>query len=179
MHEPGGGSLAVRSRPGSASSDQSVSKPGAAQREHLDLVFEDSTLQEVLNELTRMFLADVQDPVSRHVLEGASVIRRSTVPLLAALFPELAPQQAYERLRDLPFVDASPVQETPGVREHSCRGGRPIHSHSRILLMAALQAGTPAPDFSLASHSGQTVSLSSFRGRRMVVAFLPLAFTGG
>jgi len=45
--------------------------------------------------------------------------------------------------------------------------------------MAALQAGTPAPDFSLASHGGQTLALNSFRGRKTVVAFLPFAFTGG
>ena len=43
----------------------------------------------------------------------------------------------------------------------------------------ALQAGTQAPDFSLASHSGQPVSLASFRGRPTVVSFLPFAFTGG
>jgi peroxiredoxin len=45
--------------------------------------------------------------------------------------------------------------------------------------MAALQAGTQAPEFSLASHAGQTLTLSSYRGRRTVVAFLPFAFTGG
>ena len=45
--------------------------------------------------------------------------------------------------------------------------------------MAALQTGTQAPDFSLASHTGQTLTLSSFKGHPVVVAFLPLAFTGG
>ncbi len=45
--------------------------------------------------------------------------------------------------------------------------------------MAALQVGTQAPEFSLASHAGQTLTLASFRGRRTVVAFLPFAFTGG
>jgi peroxiredoxin len=45
--------------------------------------------------------------------------------------------------------------------------------------MAALQTGAVAPEFSLASHTGQTLALSSFRGRRTVVAFLPFAFTGG
>jgi len=45
--------------------------------------------------------------------------------------------------------------------------------------MAALQPGTPAPEFSLATHAGQTLTLSSFRGRRTVVAFMPFAFTGG
>jgi hypothetical protein len=102
----------------------------SAQREHLDLVFEDATLQQVLNELTRMFLADVQDPLSRRVLEGASVIRRATVPLLAALFPELAPQAAYERLRDLPFVDAA-------------RDGLIVHEVVRESIAHSLRASDP------------------------------------
>lgn len=39
--------------------------------------------------------------------------------------------------------------------------------------------GSPAPDFSLASTSGNTVTLSAFRGERHVlIAFFPLAFTG-
>ncbi len=42
-----------------------------------------------------------------------------------------------------------------------------------------LQAGSAAPEFSLASHTGETLSLASFRGRPTVVAFLPFAFTGG
>jgi peroxiredoxin len=46
-------------------------------------------------------------------------------------------------------------------------------------LPMALQPGTAAPDFSLASHNGETVSLASFRGRPTVVSFLPFAFTGG
>ena len=45
--------------------------------------------------------------------------------------------------------------------------------------MAALQPGAPGPEFSLATHTGQTLALSGFRGRRTVVAFLPFAFTGG
>jgi cytochrome oxidase Cu insertion factor (SCO1/SenC/PrrC family) len=43
----------------------------------------------------------------------------------------------------------------------------------------ALQPGTTAPDFTLASHNGEKVSLASFRGRPTVVSFLPFAFTGG
>jgi peroxiredoxin len=39
-------------------------------------------------------------------------------------------------------------------------------------------AGELAPDFTLASTSGQTVTLSEFRGRKNVLlAFFPLAFT--
>lgn len=38
--------------------------------------------------------------------------------------------------------------------------------------------GQPAPDFTLASTSGQDVTLSSFRGKQNVLlAFFPLAFT--
>jgi len=43
-----------------------------------------------------------------------------------------------------------------------------------------IQAGTAAPDFSLAAHNAdQKISLSSFKGRPVVVAFMPFAFTGG
>ncbi len=43
-----------------------------------------------------------------------------------------------------------------------------------------LAAGAQAPDFTLPQHDGDPVTLSSFRGRSAVVlAFYPLAFTGG
>lgn len=45
--------------------------------------------------------------------------------------------------------------------------------------MPALQPGTVAPEFSLASHLDKPLALSGFRGKRTVVAFLPFAFTGG
>jgi peroxiredoxin len=41
----------------------------------------------------------------------------------------------------------------------------------------ALSIGQPAPDFSLKSHAGATVKLSDFRGRNVVLAFFPLAWT--
>ena len=37
--------------------------------------------------------------------------------------------------------------------------------------------GTPAPDFTLPSTSGTDVTLSSFRGKNVLLAFFPLAFT--
>ncbi len=43
-----------------------------------------------------------------------------------------------------------------------------------------VQAGSAAPDFTLAAHNtDQKVSLGSFKGRPVVVAFMPFAFTGG
>ena len=38
--------------------------------------------------------------------------------------------------------------------------------------------GALAPDFTLASTSGEKVTLSALRGRPVLVAFFPLAFTG-
>ncbi len=38
--------------------------------------------------------------------------------------------------------------------------------------------GSPAPDFKLASTSGTDVTLSSLRGKNVLLAFFPLAFTG-
>jgi peroxiredoxin len=42
-----------------------------------------------------------------------------------------------------------------------------------------LKTGSAAPDFTLASHADQKVNLASFRGRPVVVTFMPFAFTGG
>lgn len=43
----------------------------------------------------------------------------------------------------------------------------------------SLKSGTQAPDFTLASHTDQKISLADFRGRKTIVSFLPFAFTGG
>src|SRR6266540_6479357 len=37
--------------------------------------------------------------------------------------------------------------------------------------------GTPAPDFTLPSTAGQSVTLSALRGKNVLLAFFPLAFT--
>lgn len=43
----------------------------------------------------------------------------------------------------------------------------------------SVQVGAAAPDFTLDAHTGSKVTLSSFKGRKTVVAFMPFAFTGG
>ena len=42
-----------------------------------------------------------------------------------------------------------------------------------------VKKGERAPDFTLASHTDQKISLADFRGRNTIVSFLPFAFTGG
>jgi glutaredoxin-dependent peroxiredoxin len=44
--------------------------------------------------------------------------------------------------------------------------------------MASLpRPGTPAPDFTLPSTAGTDVTLSKLRGKNVLLAFFPLAFT--
>jgi len=40
-----------------------------------------------------------------------------------------------------------------------------------------LQIGHRAPDFKLPSHLGKPVTLSDYRGKNVVLAFFPLAWT--
>lgn len=42
----------------------------------------------------------------------------------------------------------------------------------------ALQAGSPAPDFTLVDSDKKEVKLSDFKGKNVVLLFFPLAFTG-
>jgi hypothetical protein len=57
-------------------------------------------------------------------------------------------------------------------------GSRVCHDNQETLMDIAV--GSAAPDFSVGAHnSDQPVSLSAFRGRPVVVAFMPFAFTGG
>jgi peroxiredoxin len=41
----------------------------------------------------------------------------------------------------------------------------------------ALEIGTPAPDFTLPSQLDKNVTLSDMRGKNVVLAFFPLAWT--
>ena len=54
--------------------------------------------------LTRLYLDDL-DPTTRIVIDAASTIRRSTRSLLRAVLGAAPVEDAFERLRDLPFVE--------------------------------------------------------------------------
>lgn len=44
---------------------------------------------------------------------------------------------------------------------------------------ADLKVGDPAPDFALQGSDGKTHKLSDYRGKTVVLAWFPKAFTGG
>jgi DNA-binding response OmpR family regulator len=64
------------------------------------------TLKAIVEGLTELYLGGL-DPVTRRVLDAASVVRRPTLSLLEAMLPETAPQDGFDRLRTLPFVELS------------------------------------------------------------------------
>lgn len=103
----------------------------AACAERPGLALEQAPLQHALDELTRMFLADVGDAPTRRILEGVAVTRRITIALLRELFPEFAPQDAYDRLQRLPFVDGA-------------NDGLVLHDAVREAIARSLRARDPA-----------------------------------
>ena len=70
--------------------------------------------QRIVEELSRLYIADIKDPQTRRALEAAAVVRRVTVPVLAAMLPDLSAQESQERIRVLPFVRA----DRDGLRIH-------------------------------------------------------------
>lgn len=95
-----------------------------------DFTLDAASAARVVEELTRLYLADVRDPLTRQVLDAASVVRRTTRSLLRAMLPAAAPQDAYDRLAALPFV-------SPG------NDGLFIHDTVRDAIAATLQAADP------------------------------------
>ena len=62
------------------------------------------TVQAIIAGLTEVYLGGL-DPKTREALDAASVVRRTTLSLLAVMLPEAAPQDAFDRLVALPFVE--------------------------------------------------------------------------
>jgi len=57
--------------------------------------------------------------------------------------------------------------------------GGPLVSQQAVSGQAELKIGDPAPDFTLQASYGKTYSLSKLRGRAVVLAWFPKAFTAG
>jgi peroxiredoxin Q/BCP len=66
--------------------------------------------------------------------------------------------------------------EAPGP---AVAGGARRHIRSRKELHAMLEEGTQAPDFTLPDENGTEVSLSQFRGKKVVIYFYPKDDTPG
>jgi hypothetical protein len=90
---------------------------------------EDAVLPTVVQELAGLYL-DGLDPATRAALDGACVLRRVTLSLLGALFPETPPQDAFARLAALPFVELG-------------REGLVVHDTVREAVSALLRASDP------------------------------------
>jgi hypothetical protein len=103
----------------------------AALTERPGLQFEGLAIQGVLEELTRMYLADVSDPVTRNLILKVSILRRITIPLLEAVATELPAEEAHDRLAALPFTEAT-------------RDGLMLHDAVRRPLARSLRARNPS-----------------------------------
>ena len=103
----------------------------AAIAERPDLKLENGGGRPVVEALARIYLEDLPDPRLRQLLEAASVIRRITRSLLSAMLPDLDPQEAYDHLSTLPFVESS-IE------------GLVVHDTVRQAIEVALRASDPS-----------------------------------
>jgi hypothetical protein len=88
-----------------------------------------TTIDVLVRELTELYLARL-DPLTRRALEAASVVRRPTRSLLAAMLPEAAADDVMERVRALPFVTMA-------------SDGLVVHETVREVVAAFLRASDP------------------------------------
>lgn len=90
---------------------------------------DDTALRPATEELARVYLGELE-PGARRALDAASVVRRVTVPLLAAMLPDADAADAFARVRGLPFV-------RPGA------DGLVVHHVMREAVAAELRAADP------------------------------------
>lgn len=88
------------------------------------------TIPRVIDQLARIYLADVSDATAREVLEAASVVRRVTRSVLSAMLPDLPGDGALDRLSKLPFVERR-------------ADGLMLHESVQTTIAASLQASDP------------------------------------
>jgi hypothetical protein len=102
----------------------------AAVVERPDMRFREIASQHVIAELTRLYLDDVPDDQTRQALIAASVLRRTTRSLLGSMLPDAAPQDSYDRLVRLPFIELG-------------SDGLIIHDAVKQVIAASLKATDP------------------------------------
>ena len=84
----------------------SLKLAASALKNHPEINIEAVTVHAIVEELTELYL-DVLGSSDPSGADAAAVVRRPTMSLLAAMLPEAAPQDAFDRLLGLPFVEAS------------------------------------------------------------------------
>ncbi len=92
--------------------------------------FGDAGISRVVQELSRRVLEGVEDAATREALVAASAVRRTTVSLLAAIFPQKDARSLHERLASLPFVYSGP-------------DGLVVHESVKEAIAAATRAHDP------------------------------------
>jgi len=102
----------------------------SALAERPEVSLEAVAVKAIVEGLTDLYLGGL-DAKSRVALDAASVVRRPTLSLLAAMLPETAPQDAFDRLRSLPFVELSD-------------DGLVIHDTVREAVASLLRSSDPA-----------------------------------
>ena len=105
-----------------------VAAAAVKQRTKLDL--EHVAGEAVIEIVTRLYLHDL-DRSDRDALDAAATVRRTTLSLLAAMLPDRAPQDVFDRLRSLPFVGLGP-------------DGLTLHDAVQTAVAATLKAADPA-----------------------------------
>jgi hypothetical protein len=104
-----------------------LASAGAA--ENPQLALEDAATSRVVEELTRLYFEDIDDPLTRQSLEAASVVRRVTESLLDAVLGGHG-AAAVHRLLTLPFVVAG-------------RDGTVVHEAVRDAVAGHLRSTNP------------------------------------
>jgi Transcriptional regulatory protein, C terminal len=94
-----------------------------------DLTVPDAAVATVVTELARIYLSGLGQP-TRAVLDAACTLRRPTQSLLAALLPDVPPDEALDLLRPLPFVEFGP-------------DGLVLHDTVREVVAALLRVNDP------------------------------------
>lgn len=102
----------------------------SAVAERPEVNLETVTVKAIVEGLTDLYLGGL-DAKTRLALDAASVVRRPTLSLLAAMLPDSAPQDAFDRLRTLPFVELGD-------------DGLVLHDTVRESIAALLRSSDPA-----------------------------------
>ena len=102
----------------------------SALAERPEVSLEAVTVKAIVEGLTDVYLGGL-DPKTRQALDAASVVRRPTLSLLSSMLPEEAPQDAFDRLRSLPFVELGD-------------DGLVLHDTVRETIAALLRSSDPA-----------------------------------